>query len=111
VRRGVDRVSPVGPCNSEVTNARLRRAEQNAVVHIRAKKDGMAVPIFEEEGLVEFFDPKPKNIRRPRVDLVSVTVFLVPEKLQLIKQICAHKNRRISDLISDAVDEYLYKHG
>jgi hypothetical protein len=40
-------------------------------------------------------------------DLVSATVYLLPDKLQLIKQICANKNRRISDLISDAVDDYL----
>ena len=40
---------------------------------------------------------------------MSATVYLLPDKLQLIKQICADKNRRISDLISDAVDDYLGK--
>jgi hypothetical protein len=39
--------------------------------------------------------------------LVSATVYLLPDKLKLIQQICADKNRRISDLISDAIDEYL----
>ena len=44
-----------------------------------------------------------------RVGLVSVTVYLLPDQLELIKQICADKNRRISDLISEAVDDYLRK--
>jgi hypothetical protein len=44
-----------------------------------------------------------------RVDLVSATVYLLPDQLELIKQICADKNRRISDLISEAVDDYLRK--
>jgi hypothetical protein len=42
-------------------------------------------------------------------NLVSATVYLLPDKLELIKQICADKNRRISDLISEAVDDYLCK--
>ena len=48
--------------------------------------------------------------RRPDAtskNLVSATVYLLPDKLKLIQQICADKNRRISDLISDAIDEYL----
>ena len=44
-----------------------------------------------------------------RVGLVSATVYLLPDQLELIKQICADKNHRISDLISDAVDDYLRK--
>jgi len=40
-------------------------------------------------------------------NLVSATVYLLPDTLQRIKKICAHKNKRISDLISDAVDDYL----
>jgi hypothetical protein len=40
-------------------------------------------------------------------NLVSATVYLLPDTLQRIKKICAHKNQRISDLISDAVDDYL----
>jgi hypothetical protein len=43
-------------------------------------------------------------------NLVSATVYLLPDRLDLIKQICADKNRRISDLISEAVDDYLCKH-
>jgi hypothetical protein len=43
------------------------------------------------------------------VNLVSATVFLLPDKLALIQQLCAQKNRRISDLISEAVDDYLCK--
>jgi len=43
------------------------------------------------------------------MNLVSATVFLLPDKLALIQRICAQKNRRISDLISEAVDDYLCK--
>jgi hypothetical protein len=42
-----------------------------------------------------------------RADLVSATVYLRPDQLTLIKQSCADTNRRISDLISEAVDAYL----
>jgi hypothetical protein len=41
---------------------------------------------------------------------VSATVYLLADRLALIKQICADKNRRISDLISEAVDGYLRNH-
>jgi len=50
--------------------------------------------------------------RRPDAtskNLVSATVYLLPDKLKLIKQICADKNRWIRDLISDAIDVYLAK--
>ena len=43
------------------------------------------------------------------MNLVSATVFLLPDKLAIIQQLCAQKNRRISDLISEAVDDYLCK--
>jgi hypothetical protein len=45
------------------------------------------------------------------MNLVSATVFLPPDKLALIQRLCAQKNRRISDLISEAVDDYLCKCG
>jgi hypothetical protein len=45
----------------------------------------------------------------PSMNLVSATVFLLPDKLALIQHLCAQKNRRISDLISEAVDDYLRK--
>jgi hypothetical protein len=44
-----------------------------------------------------------------RANLVSATVYLLPDQLVLIKQNCADTNRRISDLISEAVDDYLRK--
>jgi hypothetical protein len=46
----------------------------------------------------------------PDAALVSATVYLIPDKLNLIKQICADNNLRISDLISEAIDDYLRKH-
>jgi hypothetical protein len=56
--------------------------------------------------------PRIGSRRRPaaaRANLVSATVYLLPDKLALIKQNCAETNRRISDLISEAVDDYLRK--
>jgi hypothetical protein len=50
--------------------------------------------------------------RRPvaaHVQLVSATVYLLPDTLALIQQHCADTNRRISDVISEAVDDYLRK--
>jgi hypothetical protein len=44
-----------------------------------------------------------------RESLVSATVYLPPDKLALIKQNCADTNRRISDFISQAIDDYLSK--
>ena len=56
---------------------------------------------------------KPPLASRPRPQdresLVSATVYLLPDKLALIKQNCADTNRRISDIISEAVDDYLSK--
>jgi hypothetical protein len=40
---------------------------------------------------------------------VSATVYLLPDKLALIQQNCADTNRRISDLISEAIENYLRK--
>ena len=43
--------------------------------------------------------------RRP--DSVSATVYLDANALERIKQVCREENRRISDVISEAVDTYL----
>jgi hypothetical protein len=55
--------------------------------------------------------PRLASKQRPQVraKLVSATVYLLPDQLALIKQHCSATNRRISDLISEAVDEYLSK--
>jgi len=53
---------------------------------------------------------QPRFTSRQKPDatpLVSATVYLLPEKLELIKRICAGKNRRISDFISEAIDDRL----
>jgi hypothetical protein len=58
-------------------------------------------------------DPRIASKQRRDVagaDLVSATVYLLPDRLVLIKRICADKNSRISDLIAEAVDDYLRKH-
>jgi hypothetical protein len=45
------------------------------------------------------------SIRRP--ETVSATVYLEPRALERIKEVCRDENRRISDVISEAVDSYL----
>lgn len=42
-----------------------------------------------------------------RLPAVSATVYLDPYTLDCIKQVCREENRRISDVISDAVERYL----
>ena len=43
--------------------------------------------------------------RRP--DTVSATVYLDPHAMARIKEVCRDENRRISDVICEAVDSYL----
>ena len=43
--------------------------------------------------------------RRP--DTVSATVYLDAHAMERIKEVCREENRRISDVISEAVDNYL----
>ncbi len=43
--------------------------------------------------------------RRP--DTVSATVYLEPHALARIKEVCREENRRISDVICEAIDSYL----
>jgi hypothetical protein len=57
----------------------------------------------------------PRFARQQRTEaspagVMNATVYLLPDQFELIKQICADKNRRISDLISEAVGEYLRNH-
>ena len=42
-----------------------------------------------------------------RLPPVSATVYLDHYTMESIKQVCRHENRRISDVISDAVQRYL----
>jgi hypothetical protein len=42
-----------------------------------------------------------------RTEAVSATVYLEVHALERIKQVCREENRRISDVISEAVDFYL----
>ena len=65
-------------------------------------------PTLEKQGVAK--TPRSATKLRPKVarmSLVSATVYLPPDKLALIKKICGDSNWRISDLISEAVDDYL----
>ena len=69
-------------------------------------------PTFEKQGVAKTPRSTPRSATKPsskvaRVSLVSATVYLPPDKLALIKKICGDSNWRISDLISEAVDDYL----
>jgi hypothetical protein len=57
------------------------------------------LPVRESPNLADSFG------RRP--DTVSATVYLEPHAMERIKQVCRDENRRISDVISEAVDSYL----
>ena len=57
------------------------------------------LPIQESPNLAD------TSVRRP--DTVSATVNLDPHAMARIKEVCRDENRRISDVISDAVDSYL----
>jgi len=57
------------------------------------------LPVRESPDLA---DP---SSRRP--DAVSATVYLEARALARIKQVCREENRRISDVICEAVDLYL----
>jgi hypothetical protein len=57
------------------------------------------LPVRESPGLA---DPSSR-----RADAVSATVYLEAHALDRIKQVCREENRRISDVICEAVDLYL----
>ena len=74
----------------------------------RTEKAPLPNPTFEKQGVAK--TPRPatrQSSKVARMSLVSATVYLAPDKLALIKKICGDSNRRISDLISEAVDDYL----
>jgi Ribbon-helix-helix domain len=77
---------------------------------VRARQNGIpqVFPIIEKRPVAP--STLKKRPAATRVGLVSATVYLLPDKLELIKQICARTNHRISDLISEAIDDYLREH-
>ena len=57
------------------------------------------LPVRESPGLAD------TSGRRP--DTVSATVYLEPHAIARIKEVCREENRRISDVICEAIDGYL----
>ena len=49
--------------------------------------------------------------RTARAKYPSVTVYLPRRAIRLIKELALEEERRISDILADAVDEYLQKRG
>ena len=52
-----------------------------------------------------------RGAARGRANYPSATVYLPRRALRLIKEIALEENRRISDILANAVDEYLTKRG
>ena len=52
-----------------------------------------------------------RSAARGRANYPSATVYLPRRALRLIKEISLEENRRISDILANAVDEYLSKRG
>ena len=50
--------------------------------------------------------PKSRRTQYP-----SATVYLPPKAIRILKEIGLDENRRLSDLIAEAVDEWLIKRG
>jgi hypothetical protein len=55
--------------------------------------------------------PAARGAARSRADYPSATVYLPRRALRLIKEISLEENRRISNILANAVDEYLTKRG
>ena len=52
-----------------------------------------------------------RGAARGRANYPSATVYLPRRALRLIKEISLEENRRISDILANAIDEYLSKRG
>ena len=74
----------------------------------RTEKAPVPNPTFEKKNVAKTpWSASKQSPKVVRMSLVSATVYLSPDKLALIKEICGDSNWRISDLISEAVDDYL----
>jgi hypothetical protein len=74
----------------------------------RTEKAPVPNATFEKQDVATTPRPATRQSQKvARMSLVSATVYLPPDTLALIKKICGDSNRRISDLISEAVDDYL----
>ena len=93
------------PCADHVSDAKI--ISRGAFEPDR-KSSGVASHLGNTRRRQRSSARKQKEAEGPR-NLVSATVYLRPDKLALIKQNCSDTNRRISDLISEAVDDYLRK--
>jgi hypothetical protein len=90
------------PMHEVVSQVAHSNRNENRPASVRPS-DASGVDVSRVTGRPQFTS-KQKPEATP---LVSATVYLLPEKLELIKRICAGKNRRISDFISEAIDDSL----
>jgi hypothetical protein len=72
------------------------------VEHLRKHELSHKFPVKESPDLADTAG------RRP--EAASATVYLEVHAMERIKQVCREENRRISDVISEAVDIYLREH-
>src|SRR4051794_20510135 len=100
---------------------RLSTVYQPACPHpalpARPQKDTLTAPAVFQQASMRQYDPSNKlpvrespalaytSSRRP--EAVSATVYLDAHAMDRIKQVCREENRRISDVICEAVELYL----
>lgn len=79
----------------------------------RTMLDIASMPVEDEAPIkaVPSVRPATKQGARSRANYPSATVYLPRRALRLIKEISLEENRRISDILANAVDEYLTKGG
>ena len=56
-------------------------------------------------------EPRPPVPANTRAKYPSVTVYLPPRAIRLMKELSLEENRRITEILAEAVDEYLVKRG
>ena len=64
-----------------------------------------------EEPSSSLYDAQTSSMQSRRSKYPSVTVYLPPRAIRIIKEIGLDENRRLSDLLAEAVDEWLVKRG
>jgi hypothetical protein len=64
-----------------------------------------------EELSSSLYDAQTSSMQSRRSKYPSVTVYLPPRAIRIIKEIGLDENRRLSDLLAEAVDEWLVKRG
>ena len=82
--------------------------------HRRSLLDVAALPVADSRAPEEPREPARDNVPERaahRAKYPSATVYLPKRAIRLIKEIGLEEERRISDILAEAVNEYLVKRG